>query len=284
MAYRCPHYRCEATTIDGLIQQVALSYLRHGYWWYVTGSVPERKDVLEVDHNILTKYGIRKDWRYVAHNKSRGIANVQYIRYGRFYIIMATKGLHEFKEREAKRIRDARQSSSPILVPRFASEGIGKGERSRRLPFDGYAIGYRRGGYLKKSPEEKAAYKLAMEEWKRATRLGRRLPKPPKGTPDPKWHSCVEIERNTWKRLRSYYLEIATRRSADNLAFEFTNSGYVPYAPVKRQLVRIIKDVNKARQVAGCGDQIPYRVVLGLKRNQIMPFGKTADNTGRLAA
>ena len=75
MAYRCSRYRRDATSIEGLIQQVALSYLRHGYWWYVTGIVPERKDVLEVDHNALTKYGIRKDWRYAAHNKNRGIVN-----------------------------------------------------------------------------------------------------------------------------------------------------------------------------------------------------------------
>ena len=93
--------------MEGLIQQGALSYLRHGYWWYVTGIVPERKEPTEIDHNILSKYDIRKDWRFIAHNKSRGLANLQYIRHGRFYIIMATKGFHEFKDREAKRIRDA---------------------------------------------------------------------------------------------------------------------------------------------------------------------------------
>ena len=286
MAYRCSRYRCEATTMEGLIQQVALSYLRHGYWWYVTGLVPERKDVLEVDHNILTKYGIRKDWRYAAHNKSRGLANVQYIRHGRFYVIMATKGLHEFKQREAKRIRDARQPSSPILIPRLVpipSPKPTNKKRKERNFFDGYAVGYRRGGYLKKSPEERVAYKKAVEDWRKQTRLGKRLPRPPKGTPDPKWHSCVEIERNTLLRLRAYYLEIATRRRPENLAYEFSNSGYLPYQPVKRQLVRIIKDANKARQVAGCGEQIPYRVVLGLKRKQIYPFG---DGTcsGSLAA
>ena len=101
--YRCPKYQCEVASVDGLVQQVAVSYLRHGYWWFVTGMIPERKDPREVDHNILTKYDIRKDWRFAAHRKSRGIANLQYIRHGRFYVIMATKGLHEFKQREQKR-------------------------------------------------------------------------------------------------------------------------------------------------------------------------------------
>ena len=111
-----------------------------------------------------------------------------------------------------------------------------------------------------------------MEGWKQQTRQGKRLPKPPKGTPDPKWHSCVEIERNTRSRLQAYFMEISNRRSPENLAYEFANTGFLPYAPVKRQLVRIIKDVNKARSTAGCSEQIPYRVVLGMKRKQISPF------------
>jgi hypothetical protein len=169
MAYRCPHYLCEATSMEGLIQQVALSYLRHGYWWYVTGVVPVRKEPAEIDHNILSKYDIRKDWRFIAHNKQRGLANLQYIRHGRFYIIMASKGFHEFKDREAKRIRDARHC--PILIPRFApSSDVDRSKnRCGKSPsFDGYAVSYSRGGYLKKAPEERVAYRVAMEEWKRS--------------------------------------------------------------------------------------------------------------------
>lgn len=272
MADRCPHYHCATTTIEGLIQQLALSYLRHGYWWYVTGMIPARKDPLEVDHNILTKYDIRKDWRYIAYNKAHGIANLQYIRHGRFYLIMATKGCHEFKRREADRIRDARRC--PILIPRMIApaEGTVAGKRESKCLFDGYAVSYRRGGYLRKTPQERAEYRQAVEEWKRQRALGKRQPRPPRGVRDPKWHSCVEIERQTYLRLRASFLEIATRRSRQNLEYELTRTGYVPYRPVKRQLVRIIRDVNQARRVAGCGEQIPYRTVLCLKRRQLSPF------------
>jgi hypothetical protein len=285
MAYRCPHYLCEATSMEGLIQQVALSYLRHGYWWYVTGVVPVRKEPTEIDHNILSKYDIRKDWRFIAHNKQRGLANLQYIRHGRFYIIMASKGFHEFKDREAKRIRDARHC--PILIPRLApSSDVDRSSprRGKSPSFDGYAVSYSRGGYLKKAPEERVAYRVAMEEWKEKTSRGKKLPKPAKGTPDPKWHSCVEIERNTRLRLRSYFTELATRRSAQNLAYEFAHTGFVPYQPVKRQLVRMIKDVNKARKLGGCADQIPYRVVLGLNRKQLSPFAKDEASNFESAA
>ena len=71
MTYRCSKYLCEAVSIDGLVQQVTVSYLRHGYWWYVTGTIPERKDPHQVDHNILTKYDIRKDWRVIAERKAK---------------------------------------------------------------------------------------------------------------------------------------------------------------------------------------------------------------------
>ena len=37
-------YRSEATSVEGFVQQIACCYLRHGYWFYVTGVVPERKD------------------------------------------------------------------------------------------------------------------------------------------------------------------------------------------------------------------------------------------------
>jgi hypothetical protein len=273
MAYRCPHYLCEASSSEGLIQQVALSYLRHGYWWYVTGTIPDRKEPCEVDRNILAKYEIRKDWRFIAHNKQRGYANLQYIRHGRFYILMATKGWHEFKEREAKRIRDARKY--PILIPRVScgksADNQRRAMKANRV-FDGYTVSFRRGGYLKKNADEKTAYRNAMEQWKRQARKGVRLPRPPKGTPDPKWHSCVEIESQTLQRLRAYFTDIATHRGQDNLSYEFAHTGYVPYQPVKRQLVRIIKDVNKVRSVAGCSEQIPYRVVLSLKRQQLSPF------------
>ena len=39
-------YRYIATTPAGLVQQVAVSYLRHGYWWYVTGRIPAMKRII----------------------------------------------------------------------------------------------------------------------------------------------------------------------------------------------------------------------------------------------
>ena len=72
-------------------------------------------------------------------------------------------------------------------------------------------------------------------------------------------------------------MDIATKRNRAQLEYEFARTGFVPYQPVKRQLVRIIKDVNEARRVAGLNEQIPYRTVLALKRRQLSPFAPVEE-------
>lgn len=37
-------YRCEATSLEGFVQQLASNILPHGYWHNVTGRVPDGKD------------------------------------------------------------------------------------------------------------------------------------------------------------------------------------------------------------------------------------------------
>ena len=51
-------YRCEVTTVAGFVQQLAVSYLVHGYWFYVTGRIPKHKDPRRVDEKLIARYGI----------------------------------------------------------------------------------------------------------------------------------------------------------------------------------------------------------------------------------
>ena len=51
-------YRAEATSVEGFVQQIACCYLRHGYWFFVTGRVPAGKDPHAVDEKLIKKYGI----------------------------------------------------------------------------------------------------------------------------------------------------------------------------------------------------------------------------------
>ena len=51
-------YRCEATSLEGFIQQLAVCYVGRGYWHYVTGRVPPDKNASAVDRKLLLKYGV----------------------------------------------------------------------------------------------------------------------------------------------------------------------------------------------------------------------------------
>lgn len=127
-------YRHEATSVEGFVQQLAVCYLKNQYWFYVMGVIREAKDPSEVDAQILGRYGIARSKHVRYRNKARGEANLQYLRYGRMYLILATLGRHPFFTREAQAIRDARE------VP---------------IKFRGYSISYR-GGHpsVRIEPEE----------------------------------------------------------------------------------------------------------------------------------
>jgi hypothetical protein len=118
-------YRSEVVSVTGFVQQIACSFLRHGYWWYVTGRIPAGKDARSVDRKLIEKYGIAMSESTRARRKQLGFANLQYIRHDRFFAILATKGQHRFFEEEAAELRDIRR------IP---------------LQFAGYSISYRRGG------------------------------------------------------------------------------------------------------------------------------------------
>ena len=51
-------YRCETPTVAGFLQQLAVCYVRHGYWFYVSGVVPDTKDPRAVDEKLIAKYDI----------------------------------------------------------------------------------------------------------------------------------------------------------------------------------------------------------------------------------
>lgn len=212
-------YRCVATSPEGLVQQVAVCYLRHGYWFYVTGRINRTKDPLKIDQKLISKYGIDLSERERADRKRRGLANLQYIRYQNWFVMMATEGHHPLKQQERKQIRDCRRYP---------------------IKFEGYSVSYRRS------------------------------PITPKGGGPPKWHACVRIDNATYKQLKSYFHDRATHPSAEELARDFAKIPFCRYAPIRRQLLNILRSVNKQRQKMG------YSIVpiqsLCLRRKTVSPF------------
>jgi hypothetical protein len=126
-------YRCVTTSVTGFVQQIACCYLRHGFWWYVTGIIPEHKTPESVDRKLIDRYGIDcTAWRR-ARNKQLGKANLHYIRHEHFFVLLASKGNHSFFTDEAGQIRDIRR------VP---------------LRYKGYSLSYRPGGRTRKGEKD----------------------------------------------------------------------------------------------------------------------------------
>lgn len=113
-------YRCITTSIEGFVQQLAVAYITHGYWFYVAGTIPEGKDPAAVDAKLIERYGIAITKWARCRRKKQGFANMQYLRHERFFVLLATKGRHEFFERERGSFRDVRRV--PI---KFAGYSIG---------------------------------------------------------------------------------------------------------------------------------------------------------------
>lgn len=112
----------------------------------------------------------------------------------------------------------------------------------RRVPikFHGYSISYRPGG---------------------RTRSGER---------DPRWHAHVEIARERYKEIRDHLLELARHRVAAKLVMEFYGLPFEPYAPVRRQMLNLLRAVNRVRKAAGF--ELLPKESLPLRRRVVRPF------------
>ena len=61
---------------------------------------PAGKDPEIVDRKLIDKYQIATNERERAYRKRRGLANMQYIRYGNWFLLLSTEGHHPFKQEE----------------------------------------------------------------------------------------------------------------------------------------------------------------------------------------
>jgi hypothetical protein len=219
LSRRSSMYRYEATSVDGFVQQLAVCYLRHGYWFYTACRIPIRKDPRSVDQKLIQRYGIGISKWARARRKQNGGANLHYLRHDRFFVLLSTHGRHPFFEAEGHVVRDARRS--PIR-------------------FHGYSISYRGG------------------------------------------HPHVRIDQEKYLELRAYFVGIAVHRSADAIARELGNLAFRPYAPIRRQLLCILRAVNLRRKTAGL-DLVSSRC-FNFEPHSVRPFDPVGDHRDGLAA
>ncbi len=135
-------YRCVAQTVAGFVQQLAVSYVANGYYFYVAGLIPPHKDPAKTDAKIIEAYGIGVSKWVRARRKREGIANLHYLRHRRFYVIIATHGMHQFFAAEAQNLRDIRRE--PICFQGYSigcrpARGSGELHASVRIERDRFA-------------------------------------------------------------------------------------------------------------------------------------------------
>lgn len=218
-------YRCVAASLTGFVQQLAVHYLAHGYWFFVQSRIPDDKDLASIDAKLIAKYGIGLSRQSRARRKAMGIANVHYIRYERTFVLLATHGHHPFYDAEGQSIRDARRV--PII-------------------FEGYSLSVKKGGFLRKlNPADPPIH-------------------------DDRWRTRVQICRTEYERMKAYFLERSLVSSADLLATELFTVPYEPYAPVRQQMLNILRLVNDKRRAAGLERLGPE--VIRYRRQIVKPF------------
>lgn len=204
-------YRHEAVSIAAFIQQLAVSYVSSGYFFYVTGHIREGKDAVAVDRKLVLRYGVDISKWARARRKRQGFSNVHYLRHGRFFVLIASHGRHRF----------------------FGDEETLADIRRVPLRFAGYSVSYRRGH-------------------------------------DGSFHPSVRIEKKTYLRLKSFLCDRAASRSFDWFCRAFSKIPFEPYAPVRRQLLNILRAVNRRRKIASL-EQIPVQT-LRLRRRPLRVF------------
>lgn len=225
-------YQYEYISIHALVQQLATSLMPNGYWFYKTGYIPEGKSPHAIDQKILDKYGIAISRSARTRRKAAGLANLHYLRIQgeRTFVIVATKGLHRFRDEESE-IRDIRKY--PLILY-------------------GYSLSFKEGGYLRKASKDAEA------------------------VPDAGWHSRVQISRSRFKDLKAEFLDMALRYSAERLGDRFFRIGFEPYAPVRQQLLDLLRLVNAKRKTAGMNLLPP--TVIRYQRTIFKPFVSATDS------
>jgi len=80
----------------------------------------------------------------------------------------------------------------------------------------------------------------------------------------------VRINSEQYNMLKSYFIDICTHRSVEQIREEFRSLPFEPYAPVRRQFLNILRAINRTRRHRGLGP-VPVEA-LRLRRHIVKPF------------
>jgi len=104
-------YPCVAASVESFLAQL-IRYISSGHYFYITGKIPEHKDAEAVDGKLLALYDAdRPKWKR-QRRRLLGQAGIHYLRYGRFWVIVLTKGEHSaFYRDHGSHVLDIRRTA-----------------------------------------------------------------------------------------------------------------------------------------------------------------------------
>jgi hypothetical protein len=88
-----PH-QYEVKTLHHFLRRVAIDYLRYRYFRYALREIPVDKDPLRIDEKILSVYSVTRCRTTRMRQRAKQLANVQYVRWKRSFLLLATEGNH----------------------------------------------------------------------------------------------------------------------------------------------------------------------------------------------
>lgn len=230
------HFDYIATSEKGYIQQIVTGWVRNGYYYYVQGEVPEGKDATRLDAKLLNQYPIKMTAGRRFSRKKRGLHNLAYLRFERHWIMLATCGGHQEGEG---------------YLDWFRTEGsnVRNCKRGQPIRAYGYSISYVPGGFVLNRAKENQAG-------------------PPER--DCKQRVRVQISREELQELKANLVGNARNRSEEWFAKQFWNVPYEPYAPVRKQLLGLLRQVNAARSAVGLSKLSPS--IIRYRRKPVKVF------------
>ncbi len=256
-------YCCVATSSRAWVQQVAVSYVQRGYHRFVEVWIPRRKNYAAIDRKIIAKYNIDITDSARAWRKQQGYARYQYIRRGRFGLIMIadsegpssktslsvvmphekfTKLLTEYGE-ELYNAPCSQDSEGNVTID-FEQE---EGQRTKHLYrhticHEGYEVRYRNG------------------------------------------HASVRMDPRCYEAVRNRLLRLANEPDLTQMKEVFKELRFQPFAPLKAQLWKLVDELNVYRAKKYIrGKKVPYSVVGRCLRRHTGPLvvssgGNTMQN------
>lgn len=102
-----------AESLGWFLRKVAIDYVRYGYVRYALCTIPEVKageeELRRIDRKLISTYRVTYHGTTRARRRAKGLANVAYVRYRRWFVLLSSEGMHDSDEFERLSPKDIRE-------------------------------------------------------------------------------------------------------------------------------------------------------------------------------